>query len=74
MLNVNKQQDDIKHKKKKQCDMYKEDEVQEIRAAITSPEKKLVCDILSNICNIYRKSTLRSGEITVAKCKEMYMM
>ena len=51
-LNVDEQQDDIKHLKE-QFDLDNEDEVQEITAAITPMKKKkaYVCDIQSNICN-----------------------
>ena len=44
-LNVDEQQDDIKHLKE-QCDIDNEDKVQEITAAITpKKEKACVCDM-----------------------------
>ena len=43
-LNVDEQQDDIKHLKG-QCDIDVEDEVQEITAAINPMKKACLCDM-----------------------------
>ena len=43
-VNVDGQQDDIKHLKE-QCDIDDDDEVQEITAAITPMKKASVCDM-----------------------------
>ena len=49
-LNVDEQQDDIKHLKE-QCDIDNEDEVQEITAAITPMKKEKAC-----VCNMSYKT------------------
>ena len=73
-LNVDEQQDDLIHLKE-QCDIY---EVQEITAARTPMKKNrpmcVTCNkkfaMKNGLKNISRKSTLRSGEMIVAKCSK----
>ena len=73
-INVDEQQDDIKHFKE-QCDIDNENDVQEITAAITPMTKKPVCVTFVKKKwvkkNIARKSTMSSGEIIVEKCSEI---
>ena len=77
-LNVDVQQDDIKHLKE-QCDRDDGDEVQEITAARTSMKKNRPVCVTCNqtfamkhvMKNISMKSTLSSDEIIVAKCLEI---
>ena len=77
-LNVDEQQDDLKHVKE-QCDIDDEDEVQEIQASrilmkkgkavYVTCHKKLA--IKNGLENISRKSTLSCGIIMVAKYSEI---
>ena len=77
-LNVDDQQDDIKHLKE-QWEIYDEDEVQKITAARTPMKKNrpmcVTCNkklaMKNGLKNISRKSTLSSGEIIVAKCSKI---
>ena len=77
-LNVDEQQDDMKHVKE-QCAIDDEDELQEITAAMTPMTKKKPVCVTCNqtfvtkngFKNISRKSTLSSGEIIVAIFSEI---
>ena len=72
-LNVDEQQDDIKHVQE-QCDIDDEDEVQEMTATRNLMKKKKALYLTCNqtfvrrngLKNISRKSKLSSGEIVVA--------
>ena len=69
-LNFDEQQVDIKHLKE-QFDIYNEDEVQEITAAINPMKKKkpCVCDIYSNMFNKKRVEKTYPGIAHLALVK-----
>ena len=61
-VNVDEQEDNLKHKKER-CDIDDEDEVQEITAARTpiKKEQTRLCYIYSNICNEKQVDKLYPG-------------